>query len=566
MEQKTRTRANFMDFLMDKGLLLQEQVEDLVTKVGVVPEFKIRELLLQKYLISEEETYSVWAEYLDLPYIDLSLTIFDPEALAMIPSDFARENNLIPFSFYPGELSVAFDNPNINTVDWLKKQTGCEILIHIATKFRILEAIKLYYGEMDIKRVAEELDLSSYSKEKLSAREITEIGPIVNISNGLIADAIKHSASDIHIEPREDYLQVRYRVDGILREQYGLKHDMALPLASRYKVMADLNITEKRRPQDGRIRHVVGEKQIDIRVSVVPTTHGEKIVLRILDKSGMQLNIDRLLFSKHIHRQAMQLISSPHGIFFITGPTGSGKTTTLYSMLNHINSMEKNITTIEDPVEYQLPLTNQIQVNHNIDFGFADALRSVLRQDPDVIMVGEIRDLETARVATEAALTGHLVFSTLHTNNAIDAVLRLVEIGVESFMVAPSIIGILAQRLVRRICQKCKVEYGASAEEMRYFGLPSDDSAIKLFKGNGCPACMGTGYSGRIAIHELVYITDEIRELILQSTSNDRIARAAYKLGYKSMRFDGLKKALRGLTTLSEILRVTTAQEDFLVK
>ncbi len=564
--QKTQTRRSFLEFIVEKGILSQEQLEELVSDIGEIPETRLREALSGRYMIPEEEVYVAWAEYLGLPYIDLRLIAFDTGALTMIPSEFARQNCLIPFSFYPGEISVAFDDLGVDVIDQLKKQTGCDVLIHIAMRSRILEAIEVHYGAIDIEMAAKEAGLSLHSADMLGSREAAEIGPVVDISEGIIVNALKHRASDIHIEPREDHLQIRFRIDGVLHDRYKLERNIASPLVSRYKIMAKLDIAEKRIPQDGRIQDVFGGRHIDIRMSVIPTIYGEKVVLRILDKSGVSLDIGEMLFSRQIHHRIMKVISAPHGVFFVTGPTGSGKTTTLYAVLNYINSTERNIVTIEDPIEYQLPLINQIQVNYDIGLNFPKALRSVLRQDPDVIMVGEIRDLETAKVSTEAALTGHLVLSTLHTNNSIDAILRLVEIGVESFMVAPSLIGILSQRLVRRVCRKCKEEYVASAEEMRYFGVPPTGPKIKLFRGRGCSACMGTGYSGRLAIHELVVINDEIRELIFQKATSDRVAEACYRNRYRSMRFDGLKKSLRGLTTLSEVLRVTTAQEDFLLE
>ncbi|MBM3238837.1 type II/IV secretion system protein [Candidatus Poribacteria bacterium] len=562
--QETQARKNFAEFLVEKNILLQGQIEYLITEIGRSPAGKIREILLERNLVHEEELYAAWAEYHHLPYINLRLTTFDQQALAAISSEVARQNVLIPFRFYPGEISVAFDDVDINIVNQLKQKTRCNILAHIATRSHILEAIEVQYGAIDIQVAAGKVDLSQYSSEMLGNREIADTKPIVDIANGIIIDALKHRASDIHLEPREYYLQIRFRIDGVIYEKFRLARAITLPLISRYKIMANLNIAERRKPQDGRLQYNIGERRIDIRMSVIPTTHGEKIVLRILDKSRVNLDIRQMFFPKQIYRQIERIISWPHGAFFVTGPTGSGKTTTLYAILNHINSVEKNIVTLEDPIEYRLPLINQIQIKSDIGLDFATVLRSVLRQDPDVILIGEIRDLETAKIATEAALTGHLVLSTLHTNNAIDAVIRLVEIGVEPFMVAPSLIGMLAQRLVRRICQKCQESYVASAEERSYFGLNATGPMIKLYRGKGCPSCLGTGYFGRIAIYELAIVTNEIRELILQQAQQLTVAEAAYKTGYRSMRFDGFKKVLRGLTTLSEVLRVTIAQEDVL--
>ncbi|MBI1926149.1 Flp pilus assembly complex ATPase component TadA [Candidatus Poribacteria bacterium] len=566
----TQVRENFLVFLEEKHLLSPEQVNSLIVEIGRSPTSKIREILLKRALVSEENIYAAWAEYYGLPYIDLRATTFDPYALGLISSEIARRNMLIPFNSFQGEISVAFDNPDANIVNQLKQITRCNTLVHIATRTGILEAIEVQYGAIDLQAAAKNVNLSRYERA-LESREIAETKPIVDIANGIITSALQHRASDIHFEPREDYLRIRFRIDGVLHEKFRLASELIPPLTVRYKIMANLNISERRMPQDGRIQYTIGERQVedsrngvDIRVSVIPTIPHEKIVLRLLDKSRVNLDMGQMSFAKSIYRRLERIVSAPHGAVFVTGPTGSGKTTTLYAILNHINQMERNIVTIEDPVEYRLPLINQIQVNPAIGLDFAKVLRAVLRQDPDVILVGEIRDLETAEIATEAALTGHLVFSSLHTNNAIDAVTRLVEIGVEPFMVAPSIIGILAQRLGRRICPKCKEGYIASPEEMFYFGLSANGPPIQLYRGKGCPSCLGTGYSGRIAIHEMLTVNDEIRDLISQQAPANRIAAVAYKTGYSPMRFDGLKKALRGLTTLREVLHVTIAQEDVL--
>lgn len=563
--QVSMDRKGFLKLLVDMNLLSHKQASGLSMETKGIPVNDIREIIMERDLVAEEPLYTAWAEYFELPYINLQITTFDPEAISMISSDVAREKILVPFSLYAGELSVAFDVFDIDLIDELRRQTGCDILAHIATRTNILDAITLHYGSTDVQTAIEKIDLSQYSTHIQHNSEINVGGPIVDVSTGIIVSAIEDRASDIHIEPRDTHLEIRFRVDGVMREKYKLDHAVAPPLISRYKIMSNLDIAEKRIPQDGQIRYTTENNDIDIRVSTVPCIHGEKIVLRLLDKSNVNLDLRQMMFSKRIYHRLERVATAPHGIFFVTGPTGSGKTTTLYAMINYINSIERNIVTIEDPVEYQLPLINQIQVNHDIGLDFPSALRSVLRQDPDVILVGEIRDLETAEVATASAMTGHLVLSTLHTNNAVEAILRLVEIGVEPFMVAPSIIAVLSQRLVRRICRECKVKYIASPGEMKYFGLSDTETPPELYKGGGCSVCAGTGYSGRLAIHELVIATNEIQELILQKAASHTIARAAYAAGYRSMRFDGLKKALRGFTTLDEILRVTTAQEDFLM-
>jgi type IV pilus assembly protein PilB len=386
----------------------------------------------------------------------------------------------------------------------------------------------------------------------------SEEAPIIRIAYTIIQQAIRDGASDIHVEPDKRSVRVRYRIDGVLHEVMPLPKYIDKPLMSRFKIMSDMNIAERRIPQDGRIGVVLDKKDYDLRVSCLPTVHGEKIVMRILDKSSILIGINKLGFVGDVQAQIEELVSQPNGMFLCTGPTGSGKTTTQYAVLHKLNTIEKNIITIEDPVEYQLSGISQVQVHKKAGLTMASALRSFLRQDPDIIMVGEIRDLETASIAVEASLTGHLVLSTLHTNDAPSAVIRLTDMGIEPYLVSATVIGVLAQRLGRRICENCKKPYQVPANELRKFGFkPNDpDEMVTLYRGEGCDLCRKTGYKGRIGIHELMRINDEIAELMVRRAPLSDIREAAKAFGMHELKEDGLEKVLQGITTPEEVMRV----------
>ncbi len=548
----------FLDYLAEKHYLTGEQAEVAGHELPAGrPEFQ-RDELQKSGLLTEEMGYVALADFYGFPYIDLRTVLFDANALKKVPPEMAQQHQAIPFFLLDGELSVAMSSYDLESLDLIGKSTGCKINLNIAPRSHILNAIEMQYVA-DAKRVRNlRVDgLNAMISEETASSEI------VQLSNSLIANAIKERASDVHIEPEEGFVRIRYRVDGLLREEKRLPTEVLAPLVMRYKVMASLDISESRRPQDGRIRMVLGQRAFDLRMSVVPSKGSEKVVLRILDTAGLDLNVDHMYLSEAIGKRINKVVQVTSGLILVTGPTGSGKTTFCYSIINKLNTMDRNIITIEDPVEYRFPIVTQIQVHQEIGISFATILRFVLRQDPDVIFVGEIRDLETARMVTEAALTGHLVLSTMHTNNAVQAVIRLVEIGVEPFMVAPSIECVLAQRLVRRICPHCRGSYGASGEERRLFRLaPGEGESLMLYRGRGCEVCREIGYSGRLGIHEMVMVTDEIRELILKGSSTMDFERAAVRGGYRTMRYDGLKKALLGLTTLDEVLRLTQDRDD----
>ncbi|HQL21950.1 MAG TPA: GspE/PulE family protein, partial [Opitutaceae bacterium] len=401
-------------------------------------------------------------------------------------------------------------------------------------------------------------DQPDLAGDKLAA--IADSDTIVSLVDEVIYFAIRERATDIHIEPQETQGRVRFRIDGNLREIVTYSRKLHRAIVSRLKIISNLNIAESRFPQDGRFSTTIGTQTANFRFSTIPTQYGEKAVIRILAMSGKRsmLTLDKMMISQNVLQPLRRLIRNPNGIIFVTGPTGSGKTTTLYAALNEINSPDVNISTIEDPIEIRLDGVTQTQVNSHIDLKFSTILRSLLRQDPDVILVGEIRDLETAKIATEAALTGHIVFATLHTNTAAQAIVRLMEIGVESYMVAPSVIGVLAQRLAARICENCKEAYTPSREVLAKYFLDEGLTDVCFYRGKGCSHCRGTGYKGRIAIHELVVITEEIRTMISEKRSAQDITRAAAKVGYRSLRYDGLKKVLLGLTTIDEIEQNTS--------
>ncbi|RLJ00770.1 MAG: type II secretion system protein GspE, partial [Candidatus Aenigmatarchaeota archaeon] len=487
---------------------------------------------------------------------DLSNYIISPQVINLIPKDIALKYKVIPVFKIENTLTVAMANPNdVFVIDELAKITGCLIEPVLADEISIRKAQEQYYGTTG---AIQEI-IASLDKEKLA--DIEKLGrdsPVVKLVDFLITQAVQENASDIHIEPEEKFVSIRYRIDGILHRKLSLPKNAQPAIISRIKIMAGLDIAEKRLPQDGRILMKVGDKEIDLRVSTCPTVHGENVVLRILDKSSMIIGLENLGFPERELKIFEELISQPYGIILVTGPTGSGKTTTLYSALQRLNRDEVNIMTVEDPVEYQFPRMRQVQVNPKAGLTFASALRSFLRQDPDIIMVGEIRDLETTEIAIQAALTGHLVFSTLHTNDAPTAFTRLIEMGVEPFLVSSSILGVLAQRLVRKVCEKCKEEYKPSIALLKALGLENKVSQdIKFVKGKGCKLCSNTGYKGRTGIFELLKVTPQIRELILKRASADQIRELAISQGMRILREAAIEKLLLKITTPEEVMRVT---------
>jgi type IV pilus assembly protein PilB len=543
------------ELLIDQGLITQSQLNEALVEQKASGG-KLGEILIKKGWLSREELERSLATQRGISTFNLSGYIIEQEVIKLIPEEFARKYKLIPVFIIENTLTVAMADPNnVFIIDEIQRITRLNVEPVLAEDLEIRKVQDLYYGPTgNLQEIVASID-----KEKLAdAEQLGEEAPIIKIVNYLIIQAVQTKASDIHVEPEEKFLNVRYRVDGMLHRQPTLPKDLAAAITSRFKIMAGLDIAEKRLPQDGRIMMKVGSKDIDFRVSTCPTVHGENVVLRILDRGGLVLGLESLGFPSKPLVLFKELIAAPYGIFLVTGPTGSGKTTTLYSALQILNKEDVNIMTVEDPVEYQFPGIRQVHVNPVAGLTFASALRSFLRQDPNIIMVGEIRDLETAEIAIQAALTGHLVFSTLHTNDSASAFTRLMNMGVEPFLVSSSLLGVLAQRLLRKICDKCKEFYLPTDNVLKNIGLEDKiGQNIKLYKGKGCRVCNQSGYKGRTGIYELLKVVPEIQEAILKKSSADEIRAIAVKNGMVTLRQVALEKLLAGVTTAEEVLRVT---------
>lgn len=517
-------------------------------------------LLDQKY-ISKEDGCRLYADSLGFAYVDPFASIITDEAVATLPAEIAKKAGVIGLYLINGVLTAAFSKPDdealvrrisqiaqmpVSPVFALPREIEDAILIQYSSEKNIEESV----GELERSTLFDDPDLAS---DKLAS--VADTSAVVAILDEIIYYAIRERATDIHIEPQETVSRVRFRIDGMLREILTYSRKLHRAFVSRLKILCNLNIAESRFPQDGRFSIGIGVNKTSFRFSSIPTQYGEKTVIRVLASSSKKsmMTLDKMMMSRTVLDPFRRLIRNPNGILFVTGPTGSGKTTTLYSALNEINTPDINISTIEDPIEIQLPGVTQTQVNAHIDLKFGTVLRALLRQDPDAILIGEIRDLETAKIATEAALTGHIVFATLHTNTAAQAIVRLLEIGVEPYMVAPAVIGVLAQRLAARICENCKVAYVPTPEVLGRYFQESGLNEVRFYRGRGCNACRGTGYKGRVAFHELVIVTEEVRTLITKGASAQEITAAAAKVGFKPLRYDGLKKVLLGLTTIEEL-------------
>ncbi len=550
------------EVLLKRSLITEEQLkkarED--SKKKGIP---VGKLLVRSGIVNEDDYTQAMSEVLGVPYIDLSSYLVDANTLKLIPESVARKHKAIPVFKIGDTLTVVMVDPkDIMAIDDLSRRSKCEIEPVLSGEAAILNAIDQYYGVTgSVDEVIRDIDKEKkkttaagveLDSEKLS--EMAEEAPVIKLVNLIIMQAVKDKASDVHIEPEEEALKVRFRVDGVLHEMFSPPKHLEPALLSRIKVLSKIDISEKRKPQDGRFNIKIENRDIDLRVSTFPTIYGENIVIRILDKGAILLGLDKIGFSNKTQKDFESLIKHPHGIVLVTGPTGSGKTTTLYSALSVIDSEEKNIITVEDPVEYHLGRIRQSQINPKAGLTFASGLRSILRQDPDIIMVGEVRDKETAEISVQAALTGHLVFSTLHTNDACGALSRLIDMGVEPFLISSSVIGILAQRLVRVICAKCKTSYKPSAEVTKGLGI---EEGREIYKGKGCNTCKSTGYKGRLAIFELLVINNDIRKLIVDRVSSDTIKNKAIELGMKTLRGDGLDKVLKGITTAEELIKAT---------
>ncbi len=545
--------------LMDQGLISEKDLTRALeeqTRRGMGQK-SLGAFLSEMGYVTEQGVLKAMGIQYNLPVMDLKGMRVDPSVLKLIPEELARRFRVLPLYLVEKELTLAVADPtHIYIIDTMANQTRCQIQPVLASERDIMEALDYNYrAPSQLQSQVEEALMASTDLKRLeeAGKDIS----IIRTVDGILLRAIQEGASDIHVESGKDKLSIRLRVDGILKEYDSFSPKQQPAIISRIKIMSQLDISERYKPQDGRIKLQVADREIDVRVSTLPTYYGEKVVLRLLDQQKVQLNLEDLEFSPHNLNVLKNMIIQPYGLILVTGPTGSGKSTTLYSALNAIKSEEKNIITVEDPVEYQIPLINQVQVNLKKELTFANALRSILRQDPNVIMIGEIRDPETGQIATEAALTGHLVFSTLHTNDAPSSVIRLVEMGVEPFLLAPSLLGIVAQRLARKICVECKESYLPRKVELDKLGIPEGAAEVKFSRGKGCPACKGSGYKGRIAIHEILVADETVRNLISERAPLATIRAHAIQMGFINMRLDGVRKVVKGLTTLEEVLRVT---------
>ncbi|MFA4991930.1 MAG: ATPase, T2SS/T4P/T4SS family [Candidatus Omnitrophota bacterium] len=537
----------------------------------------IRSILVQSGFISEKDLMSALSQGLGIPPIILSRFKLDPELLKLIPSEVVKKYQMIPVSKVGNMLTVATSDPlNVFAIDDLRSLTGFEIGTVIASQKELQDVIEQHYGEYthdaieelmkDIKtQDLEIIQEEEAGKEKVdSARlyKLVEEAPVVKLTNMILENGIKTRASDILIEPMEKALRIRYRVDGVLKEAESISLSMQESIVSRIKVMSELNIAERRLPQDGRFKLRLKANEVDFRVSILPSSRGEKVALRVLDKSQAMLDIEKLGFDDIEVGKFKQCASRPHGMILVCGPTGSGKTTTLYSLLKYVHTEEKNLITVEDPIEYQIEGVNQVSVRSEVGLTFASALRSILRQDPDVIMIGEIRDFDTVDIAIKSALTGHLVLSTLHTTTACGSVVRLVNMGCEPFLISASLISIVAQRLVRKICPKCREKYKPNEGLVSRLGVDVKKyKDVSFYRAKGCNECRGMGYSGRVGICEILVMTPAIRDLVLRRGRESEIKQVARREGLRTLREDGISKVAQGVTSLEEILRVTPGDE-----
>jgi type IV pilus assembly protein PilB len=535
------------DVEMIRARSLQAETGDSLTRI-----------LVAEGMVGEVELAKILAGHMGVEYLSLNDVTIDPAAAALIPESLARRYAAIPIGFEDDALIVAMADPgNVLVVDDIRAITALRIIPRIATRSEIEEAIRRL-GRYD-DSVADLADLvgESAPEEDLSrVQAAVEEAPIVKLVNTLISRAVNERASDIHIEPGERDLRVRFRIDGVLHEIMSTPRSVSGAVVSRLKIMADLDIAERRVPQDGRVSLRVAGRPIDIRVATLPTIYGEKVVLRILDKEDAVLDLKALGFLPYSLARFERSYTKPYGAILVTGPTGSGKTTTLYSALNVLNDPSRHIITVEDPVEYRLPGVIQVQVNRKAGLQFATVLKSILRSDPDVVLVGEVRDTETAKIAVEAALTGHLVLTTLHTNDAASSVNRLVDMGVEPYLVASALDSILAQRLARRLCDRCKLAKDAPPEVVQQMGFDADGGPVTIYGAVGCKACTDTGYRGRVAINEVLLVSEEIQRMAVERRPSDEIKYLAVEQGMMTLRQDGMEKVKLGMTTLEEVLRV----------
>lgn len=565
MTHKKRSRLG--DMLVEEGIITKDQLSEALERHRKTNR-RLGDILIDLGFTTEEIIMKSLSHQLGIPHVNLADIEIDPYVIGGIPEFIARRHRLIPLYKENNTLTVAMADPmDILAIDEIKRMIGCEIKPVIASEVEIREAIERYYKKiLSLEMILKDVDLEN--KIKLVEKEVIDTAnlqidgnkaPVINLVNHILIEAIKVGASDIHIEPYGDDLRIRYRIDGILYPVPSPPKQFHSAIVSRIKVMSSLDLAEHRLPQDGRTRVILEGREIDLRISIIPSSsEGEKVVMRILDPAGLCLDLTQLGFEGETLSIFKEMIQKPYGIILVTGPTGSGKSTTLYSALKTINQPSRNIITIEDPIEYSLLGITQVQANPYIGLTFASGLRAFLRQDPDVIMVGEIRDKETAEVAIHAALTGHLIFSTLHTNNAAGAIVRLVNMEIEPFLISSSVLVSIAQRLVRKICPKCKEAYSLPTEALKDVGFKIEEEMVTLYRGTGCKNCNNVGYKGRIGIYEILVIDDQIQEMVIRREASPRIKEVAQRSGMTTLWEAATKKVLSGVTTVEEVLRIIT--------
>jgi type IV pilus assembly protein PilB len=559
---KDLTKKRLGDLLVEAGKISKEQLEH-VLKSQRTSGKRIGQLLIEENIITEDDILNVLEFQLGIQRVYIDAITVDLDAVKSIPESLASRYNLIPIGYENNTIKVVMSDPlNIFAIDDVKIASGYEVDMLIASSQEISRAIDKYYSSQFVQKAADDLSKAQGVKAVEENKEIDDIknAPAVRLADSIIKNAVKARASDIHIEPFEKYIKIRFRVDGELQEILKSPKETAAALVTRIKIMANLNIAEKRLPQDGRILTNVDGKDFDLRVSVLPTVYGEKIVIRVLNRGSFLISKQDLGIVDDDLEKLERIVKSPYGILLVTGPTGSGKSTTLYTMLNDLNSSNTNIITVEDPVEYLMEGINQVSVNPKAGLTFASGLRAILRQDPDIVMIGEIRDSETAEIAVRAAITGHLVLSTIHTNDAASAVIRLADMGIEPYLVSTSIAGVISQRLVRKICPYCKDSYEASDYEKTLLG-EDNSKHITIYKGKGCALCGNSGYAGRQGVYEIMEITREHREYIVRNKTTDEIRDLSLKSGMKTIKMSCKNLVLKGITTLDELVKIAYLKE-----
>ncbi len=554
-----RNNVRLGDLLVKANKITRSQLIEIL-ELQKVKKKKIGELIVEEGLLTEEEIIEVLKEQLGIDMVTLSSIDIHDRAVSMVSEGLCKKYDIFPFYIEDGVIKVAVSDPlNIFAIDDVEINTGCKVMPYIATKDEIRNATERFYSGRNVENAINEINKtvtgSNVKADEIDKMDDVKNAPTVKLVDSLLKNAVEQRASDIHIEPYEKFIRIRFRVDGVLKEISTFSIDVLSGIVTRIKILADLNIAERRVPQDGRIVTKINNKNIDMRVSILPLITGEKVVIRILDRSNYKVGRERLGMSPEDLQKLDDIISSPHGIILVTGPTGSGKSTTLYTVLSELNDPQNNIVTVEDPVEYSLEGINQINVNSKVGLTFASGLRSILRQDPDIVMIGEIRDSETAEIGIRAAITGHLVLSTLHTNDAPSSIIRLVDMGIEPFMVATALKGVIAQRLVRKICPHCKEEHVADIAEKRLLGVDENKYAVH-YKGKGCAACNYTGYAGRMGVYEIMDIDRDLKDLILKTSNSDIVKDLAIKKGMKTLAMSAKELVLSGQTTIDEMMKI----------